>query len=155
MRINPSDFRLLDAKGGPHTVDRFATPYNAQLLVRFNSKFASPGCSGVNALTQDWSAKNNWLCPPVHLTVDSVRHLKSCSGRGTMIIPKWPSVYFWPFLRERSSQFKSFVIDVLVLPVINDLLLEGPGQGQICASRPFVFRGCPKFRMLTLRLDSR
>ena len=41
-RINPSVFRLLDAKWGPHTVDRFATYYNAQLLW-FNSKFAPPG----------------------------------------------------------------------------------------------------------------
>ena len=153
-RINPSVFRLLDAKWGPHTVDRFATYYNAQLL-RFNSKFASPGCSGVDALAQDWSAENNWLCLPVHLIIDSVRHLKSCSGRGTLIIPEWPSASFWPFLRKRSSQFKSFVVDVFVLPAINDLLLEGPGQRQIYASRPSVFRGCPKFRMLALHLDVR
>ena len=96
--INPSVFRLLDAKWSLHTVDRFATYYKAQ-LPRFNSKFASPGCSGVDALAQDWSAENNWICPPVHLIVDSVRHLKACSGRGTLIIQEWPSAYFWPFLR--------------------------------------------------------
>ena len=75
--------------------------------------------------------KNDWLCPPVHVIIDLVRHLKSCSRRGTLIIPEWPSASFWPFLRERSSQFKSFVVDVFVLPVISDLLLEGPGQKQI------------------------
>ena len=53
-RINLSVFRLPDAKCGPHIVDRFATYYNAQ-LPRFNSKFASPGCSGVDALAQDLS----------------------------------------------------------------------------------------------------
>ncbi|XP_015765335.1 PREDICTED: uncharacterized protein LOC107344208 [Acropora digitifera] len=142
------------AKWGPHTVDRFATYYNAQLL-RFNSKFASPGWSGVDALAQDWSAENNWSCSPVHVIIDSVRHLKTCSRRGTLIIPEWPSASFWPFLRERSSQFKSFVVDVFVLPAISDLLLEGPGQKQIYPSRPSVFRGCPKFRMLALRLDFR
>ena len=46
-----------------------------------------------------------------------------------------------------------FVVDVFVLPATNDLLLEGPGQRQIYASRPSAFRGCPKFRMLALRLD--
>ena len=142
-RINPSVFRLLDAKWAPHTVDRLATYYNAQLL-RFNSKFASPGCSGVDALAQDWSAENNWLCPPVHLIIDSVRNLKSCPGRWTLIIPEWPSASFWPFLRERSSQFKSFVVDVFVLPAINDLLLEGLGQRQIYASRPSVFSRLPE-----------
>ena len=152
--VNPSVFRLLDAKWGPHTFDRFATYYNAQ-LPRFNSKFASPGCSGVDALAQDWSSENNWICPPVSLIVDSVRHLMSCSGRGTLIIPEWPSAHFWPFLRDGSSRFSSFVTEVFVLPAVGDLLLEGPGQKQIYKSRPSVFRGCPKFRMLALRLDFR
>ena len=153
-RVNPSVFRLLDAKWGPHTFDRFATYYNAQ-LPRFNSKFASPGCSGVDALAQDWSAENNWICPPVSLIVDSVRHLMSCFGRGTLIIPEWPSAHFWPFLREGSSRFSSYVAEVFVLPAVEDLLLEGPGQKQIYKSRPSIFRRCPKFRMLALRLDFR
>ena len=152
--VNPSVFRLLDAKWGPHTFDRFATYYNAQ-LPRFNSKFASLGCSGVDALAQDWSSENNWICPPVSLIVDSVRHLMSCSGRGTLIIPEWPSAHFWPFLRDGSSRFSSFVTEVFVLSAVGDLLLEGPGQKQIYNSRPSVFRGCPKFRMLALRLDFR
>ena len=109
----------------------------------------------MDTLAQDWSAENNWLCPPVHLIIVSVRHRKSCSGSGALILPEWPSASFWPFLRERSSQFKSFVVDVFVLPAINDLLLEGPGQRQIYASRTSVFRSCPKFRMLALRLDFR
>ncbi|XP_022802165.1 uncharacterized protein LOC111339716 [Stylophora pistillata] len=142
------------AKWGPHTFHRFATYYNAQ-LPRFNSKFASPGCSGVDALAQDWSAENNWICPPVSLIVNSVRHLMSCSGRGTLIIPEWPSAHFWPFLREGSPRFSSYVAEMFVLPAVGDLLLEGPCQKQIYKSRPFVFRGCPKFRMLALRLDFR
>ena len=77
----------------------------------------------------------------------------SCSGRGTLIIPEWPSAHFWPFLREGSSRFSSFVAEVFVLPAVGDLLLEGPGQQQIYKSRPSVFRGCPKFRMLALHLD--
>ena len=100
----------------------------------------------MDALAQDWSAENNWLCPPVHVIIDSVRHLKSCSRRGTLIIPEWPSASFWP------SQFKSFVVDVFVLPAISDLLLEGPGQKQVYESRPSVFRGCPRFGMLALRV---
>ncbi|KAK2562744.1 hypothetical protein P5673_014461 [Acropora cervicornis] len=46
-----------------------------------------------------------------------------------------------------------FVVDVFVLPATNDLLLEGPGQRQMYASRRSVFRSCPKSRMLALRLD--
>ena len=103
----------------------------------------------MDALAQDWSTENNWLCPPVHLIIDSV------IASLVLILPEWPSASLWPFLPERSSQFKSFVVDVFVLPAINDLLQEGPGQRQIHASRTSVFRSCPKFRMLTLRLDFR
>ena len=41
------------------------------------------------------------------------------------------------------------------LPCIEDLLLEGPGQRQIYKSRPSVFSGCPRFKMLALRVDFR
>ena len=77
-QVNPSVFRLVDAKWGPHTIDRFASYYNAQ-LPRFNSKFASPGCSGVDALVQDWNGENNWVCPPVGLIVGAVQVLTACS----------------------------------------------------------------------------
>ena len=152
--INPSVFRVIDAKWGPHTIDRFSAYYNSQ-LPRFNSKFASPGGSGIDALVQDWSEENNWICPPVSLIVSSVRMLMSVSGHGTLIIPEWPSSYFWPYLHNGSSGLKPFVKEVFVLPNISDLLLEGPGQRQIYKSRPSVFCGCPKFRMLALRLDFR
>ena len=71
-RVNPSVFRLVDAKWGPHATDRFASYYNSQ-LPRSNSKFASPFCRGVDTLVQDWSGENNWVCPPVGLVVDAVR----------------------------------------------------------------------------------
>ena len=75
----------------------------------------------------------------VHFVIDLVRHLNSCSGRGALIIPEWPSASLWPFLRER------FVVDVFVLPAITDLLLEAPGQRQIYCVSASVFRGCPNF----------
>ena len=149
--VNPSVFRLVDARWGPHTIDRFTSYYNAQ-LPRFNSKFAS-GCSGVDALVQDWSGENNWVCPPVGLVVDAVTLLTACSGRGTLIIPEWPSAYFWPLLRDGPSGFKSFVREIFVLPARKDLILEGPGQRQIYQSHPSAFHSCPKFRMLALRVD--
>ena len=85
--------------------------------------------------------------------MDAVRVLTACSGRGTLIIPEWPSAYFSPLLRNGPSLFKSFVREVFVLPAIKDLILEGPGQRQIYKSHPSVFNGCPKLRMLALLLD--
>ena len=45
--LDSTMFKVLDDLWGPHTVDRFATHYNAQ-LERFNSQYACPGseCSG-------------------------------------------------------------------------------------------------------------
>ena len=79
--------------------------------------------------------------------------LTACSGRGTLTIPKWPWASFWPLYCDGSSRFESFVREVFVLPAIHDLILEGRGQMQICKSHPSVFRSCPKFRMLALRVD--
>ena len=152
--VNPSVFRVIDAKWGPHTIDRFASHYNAQ-VPRFISKFASPGCSGVDALAQDWLDEKNWVCSPVSAIVPSVRALSSCSDYGTLIVAQWPSAYFWPFLHDSSSQFRSSVKGVFELPCIEDLLLEGPGQRQIYKARPSVFSGCLRFIMLALRVDFR
>ena len=60
---------------------------------------------------------------------------------GLLIIPEWPSVYFWPLLRDEPTQFKSFVREVFVLPARKDLIMEGPGQRQIYKSLPSVFHG--------------
>ena len=135
-------FRLVDAKWGPQ-------------LLRFDSKFASPGCSGIDALVQDWSGENNWGCPPVGLVVDAIQVFTACSSRGTLIIPEWPSAYFWPLLRDGPSRFNSFIREIFVLPAIKDLILEGPGQSQIFKTHPSIFHGCPKFRMLALHVHFR
>ena len=81
--LNPVVFQDIDVKWGPHTVNRFASYYNAQ-LPRFNSEFASPGSCGVDAFAQDWSCEINWICPPVSLIVRSVRKLEACNGFGTL-----------------------------------------------------------------------
>ena len=113
--VNTSVFRVIDAKWGPHTINRFTSHFNAQ-VPRFNPKFASLGCSGVDALAHDWRYENNWACPPISAIVSSVRALSSYSGCGTLIVPQWPLAYFWPFLQDSSSQFKSFVKGVFELP---------------------------------------
>lgn len=150
--INPKVFKLLDASWGAHTFDRFASYYNSQLL-RYNSRFSSPGSSGVDAFSQDWSNENNWLCPPVSLIIQTVRKLQSCNGSGTLIIPEWPSGLFWPYLHSSAMTFKPYVKASFILPKLPDLLIEGPGQRAIYKSKKSVFSGCPVFNMLALRLD--
>lgn len=88
-------FQLVDSRWGPHTVDRFASFYNAQ-VPRFNPRFRDLESEAVDTFTQDWSRNNDWLCPPVSfIIVRAVRHLIACKGLGSLIIPEWPSSYFW------------------------------------------------------------
>ena len=132
--VNPSVFRVIDAKWGPHTIDRFASHYNAQ-VPRFNYKFSSPGCSGVDALAQVWLDKNSLVSPPVSAIVPSVRALSSCSGYGTLIVPQWPSAYFffrpftWMFI---CTQF----IDQLPVGLLTQLVERCTGIAEVMGSYP-------------------
>eukprot|EP00731_Ephydatia_muelleri_P033190 Em0026g10a len=54
-QLDVGAFRFLNALWGPHTIDRFADHYNAQ-LVRFNSRFACPGAEAVDAFTIHWAS---------------------------------------------------------------------------------------------------
>ena len=152
--LNSEVFRDLDCKWGPHTIDRFASHYNSQ-LPRFNSRFSSPGTEAVDALFQDWSEENNWVCPPVCLISDAIRCLEQFRALGTLIVPQWASAHFWPLLHVSCDQFAPFVTDWVILPKRHDLIFPGPGQLQIYKRRPSVFSGCPSFNLLALRIDFR
>ena len=78
--------------------------------------------------------------------MNAVRVLTACSGRGTLI-------RVGLFYCDGPSRFESFVREVFVLPSKHDLILEGRGQMQIYKSHRSVFRSCPKFKMLALRVD--
>ena len=69
--LNPSVFAWLDELWGPHSVDRFASPNNAQ-LDRFNTR--APGSEAVDAFTCNWGTDINWLFPPVYLVPRVIRH---------------------------------------------------------------------------------
>ena len=56
--LNPSIFRDLDARWGPHSIDLFASSRNSH-CERFFSRYWCPGCLGVNAFSHDWSQENS------------------------------------------------------------------------------------------------
>ena len=91
-----------------------------------------PGCSAVDALSQDWrvggGGENNWLCPPVSMVVDVIKNARACCWTGTLIVPVWLSGYFWPLLKPRPSRLASFVTDVVSLQKRSDLIIPGLGQ---------------------------
>lgn len=82
-------------------------------------------------------------------------HARACCSIDTLIVPEWPSAFFWPLLKPLPSRFASFTVDVISLPNRSDLIILGPGQKVFYRSKPSVFFGSSKFSMLALRIDFR
>ena len=103
-------FTQLKQLWGPHSIDRFASSYNAKLS-RFNSRFLQLGTEAVDAFTQGWSSENNWLVPPISLIGRLLSHMHESKAFGTLIVPMWKSSYFWPLLCSDDVHFSSFLAD--------------------------------------------
>ena len=138
--INNVTFQYIQRTLGLCTIDRFADGNNSKLR-RFNSKLYCPHSECVNAFTSDWSSDFNWLCPPISLVGNAIKHLKFCNARGTLIIPEWPSAYYWPLLFNGFT-FRSFVTQTIIIaPYYRS------------ASDSSVFKGYPNFRTLAVLID--
>ena len=122
--LHPAVFEEVDAIWGPHTIDRFADFHNRQ-TPRFNSRCWSPGSEAVDAFTVDWSAENNWWCPPLTLVPCVIGHARVCRAMGTLIVPCWLSAPFWPLLQPSRAIFAQFVKEAVVLPQSELLILPG------------------------------
>lgn len=107
-------FKKLDQLWGPHSVDRFATDYNAK-CARFNSRWWCPGTEAIDAFSQKWVHENNWCVPPPRLGAACVSKLCDEKAHGTLVVPVWKSAPFWALLVTEKGQFKSFVSEALFL----------------------------------------
>lgn len=90
-RLHPRCFRWLDRRFGPHTIDRFASFLNTHIPI-FNSRFADPMTSGVDAIAQrDWHRHNNFANPPFRLIPRILQTVQEQRAWVTLIAPYWPA----------------------------------------------------------------
>ena len=136
-------FGWIDSLWGPHEIDRFANGTNAR-CARFNTKFPCTGSEGVDALAQNWAGVNNWWCLPINLIAKVINCAREQKAVGTLIVPYWPSAYFWPIIRPGGKGFAKFVADHLCF---QGVFTQG-NDANIC-----VFNGAPKFKTLALRIN--
>ena len=95
-------FRYIDQLWGPHTIDRFASMVNTQLPV-YNSRFADPFSSGVDALAQsNWAAHNNFVNPPFRLIPRILHLIEQQGGHMTLIAPWWEAQPWFRKLKQLS-----------------------------------------------------
>ena len=73
--VHDDVFIHLDRLWGPHSIDRFASSYNAK-LPRFNSRFLQAGTEAVDVFSQDWSCDNNWIVPPATVVGKVLNHMR-------------------------------------------------------------------------------
>ena len=123
--LHPAVFHWLDCFWGAHTVDRFANASNAQ-LERFKSRFFTPGTEVVDAFTCNWVEDNNWCFLPVHLIPRVIRHAQNKRTEGTLIVPQWFCLPFWPLLFPNRANPVDFVVGCCELPSSEELIMPRP-----------------------------
>ena len=129
-QLDPSVFTALNVLWGPHSVDRFASSHNTQ-LVRLNSRFASTGTEAVDTFTVDWQGENKWWCPPLSLVPRVIRHMETCKAHWTLVFPCWESAPFWPLLWSEGQGWAPFIVDTRSLPLSEWLAKPGRSGEQL------------------------
>ena len=100
-QITSDLFQELDNLWEPHTLDCFASFYNAK-ITRFYLRFWNPGYSGVDAFYQPWLRENCLIVPPVNIVTQVLNYKSTLQNTvGTLIVPAWPSAVFPPVLWQR------------------------------------------------------
>ena len=74
-----------------------------------------PTWSGVDAFRKNWSEHNNWLCPPISMIGSVINYVALCKTRGMLLVPMWPSSYFWPLIYPNGLHRASFIRDFVVI----------------------------------------
>ena len=122
--LDPHLFQLLDAMWGPHVVDCFASPENAQ-LPRFHSRFWSPGSIAVDTFTVNWGKEVNWWVPPLYLVCRTISHAQNCKAKGTLVVTMWKSSPFWPIVCPDGEHLASFIHAWWSTKFYPDMFLRG------------------------------
>jgi hypothetical protein len=91
-------FVALESRFGPHTVDLFASPSNAQ-VAKFYSMLGGEGAAGANALVQDWDGENAYCAPPWSLIYKVLKKVDNTDMQCTLIVPDLSTAsWFGPLL---------------------------------------------------------
>lgn len=111
VMLQPTLFGKLWDVFGPFAVDCFASaasvqhsPVTARPLP-YMSMFADASAVGVHALRYDWRlfAGKCYVFPPVKLIGDVVTLLAEQQVPALIIVPDWPSQWWWPVLHSMAS----------------------------------------------------
>ena len=123
-QLNPRLCAILQKRWQRVEVDRFAATHNAQ-CPRFNALHYCPGVEAVDAFAQNWSSDFNWWNPPFSLIGRVLCKIQQEGAKGILIVPCWPSAWWWPMLVDERGHFSAGVRDWVELPNARDMFLPG------------------------------
>jgi len=95
------------------------------------------------------SKTTGFNCPPPHLVPRTLRHMRSCSAQGTLIVPLWRSAPFWPLLTTNGSHLAHFVEDWVDLLPLNTTFCMGRHSSGVFGRENL------NFRVLAVRINFR
>ena len=130
--LTNSFFEILNNTHGPFSLDAFANFYNNKVK-RFYSLFHCPGSAGVDAFTQNWEGENVLMVPPVSAVGRALRHLLLCRAKGVLVVPRWPSSYFWPLIH---NEFFRYITDIKIFKG-NKVLCHGLNKNSLLGAPYF------------------
>ena len=64
------------------------------------------------AFSPPWNSDNDWLVPPIPLIGKTIAKIEREMAVATLVIPYWPSAYYWPLLFE-NGKLKSFFVEII------------------------------------------
>ena len=109
--IDDKSLQILQIIAGKRiTCDTFAYNTNARCQ-KFYSKIPSPGCSGINAYSMDWSNDFNYVCPPIKEISFVINHIEAQECEGILVVPKWPSAIFWNKITDDGAHLKPMFVN--------------------------------------------
>ena len=130
--MDTKKFKMLDQKWGPHTYDRFASPYNRK-CENFSAKFWCEGCAGINSLSESWLGENNWVVPPPVMITTVLNKIIKEKAHITLIVPVWKSAPYWPLICQKDN-FITEVYDNVYFSG-NNFTHKGRGKNGIFGKR--------------------
>jgi hypothetical protein len=130
--ITSEFFKILDVRWGPFTLDCFSNFYNCKVS-KLYSLFCVPNTSSVDAFSFNWHGEFCLLVPTVALVGRCLEHILRCNAKGVLVVPFWPSAFFWPLLQ---GHFCRFVVDFLRVKG-SKILQAGRNTNSLLGSQDF------------------
>lgn len=102
--IAEDEFRKINNKFGPFSVDLFASRLNAKCS-RYYSRFPDPLATSIDAFTVAWDKEKFYAFPPFAIILRCLQKIKQDRAEGILVVPQWPTQPWYPLfmslLKER------------------------------------------------------